>query len=50
VIADPFFRTLELVALLRRHADAVSPPLSARGSVATRVSARTGDRSILGSA
>jgi hypothetical protein len=50
VIADPFFPTLDLLALLRRHADAVSPPFSGRGSVATRVRARTAERSILGSA
>ncbi|MGI8863693.1 MAG: hypothetical protein ACR2JH_04720 [Solirubrobacteraceae bacterium] len=30
VIADPFFPTLELVALLRRHADAIGSPTPRR--------------------
>jgi hypothetical protein len=30
VIADPFFRTLELLALLQRHADAVGMPAGRR--------------------
>jgi hypothetical protein len=39
VIADPFFHTLDLVALLRRHADAVGRPARAsrRGLVHRRV-------------
>ena len=43
VIADPFFHTLELVALLRRHADAVGAPARAarRGLGRRRVRVRT---------
>ena len=42
VIADPFAATVELVALLRRHADAVSMPAPRRWRGLARRRARVG--------